>query len=160
MFCTTTTWNNVKFPSCTSYGRNVVGVPVRFFFFFFHCSSCSLWWPRALLIFSPPLLNVFLPKKFVSFVALYLFSTSVKTLKFSESRREDSALPPKRAGGWNAMFHSCLHEGWMYIRTILSEPKFLGYIDKQIFLLMVLRCARDSSGKIIRCKGAQWRPKE
>ena len=58
------------------------------------------------------------------------------------------------------MFHSSLHEGWMNVRTILSEPKFLGYIDKQIFLLVVLRWARDSSGKIIRSKGAQWRPKE
>ena len=78
----------------------------------------------------------------------------------SDRRREDSALPPKRAGGWNAMFHSSLHEGWMYVRTILSEPKFLGYIDNQIFLLVVLRCARDSSAKIMRSKDAQWRPKE
>ena len=48
----------------------------------------------------------------------------------------------------------------MYVRTILSEPKFLGYIDNQIFLLVVLRCARDSSAKIMRSKDAQWRPKE
>ena len=36
------------------------------------------------------------------------------------------------------------------VRTIFSEPKFLGCIDNQIFLPMVLRCAlraRESSAK-------------
>ena len=33
-------------------------------------------------------------------------------------------------------------KGWTYVRTIFSEPKFLGCIDCQIFLRMVLRCAR------------------
>ena len=36
--------------------------------------------------------------------------------------------------------------GWTYVRssvrTIFSEPKFLGCIDYQIFLPIVLRCAR------------------
>ena len=43
-------------------------------------------------------------------------------------------------------FLSGLHEGvnvrTYSVRTILSEPKFLGCIDNQIFLLMVLLCAR------------------
>ena len=37
---------------------------------------------------------------------------------------------------------------WTYVntvRTVLSEQKFLGCIDNQIFLPMVLRCARENS---------------
>ena len=68
LYCDVLQNNNVNLPSYKFYGGDVVGAPVRFFFF--HCRSCSLWWPLALLIFSPPLLNVFLPKKFVSIVAL------------------------------------------------------------------------------------------
>ena len=40
---------------------------------------------------------------------------------------------------------------WTHVSTeILSEPNFLWYIDDQIFLRMVLRCARkrESSAKI------------
>ena len=40
-------------------------------------------------------------------------------------------LPPKRPSACNAKFHPGLREVRKYIRTILSEPKFLGYIDKQ-----------------------------
>ena len=39
-------------------------------------------------------------------------------------------------------------KGWTYVntvRTVLSEQKFLGCIDNQIFLPMVLRCGRESS---------------
>ena len=58
---------------------------------------------------------------------------------------------PKRAGIWNAKFQSGLHEGvnvrTCSVRTILPEPKFLGCIDHQIFLSMVLRCPRESSAK-------------
>ena len=39
--------------------------------------------------------------------------------------------------------------GWTY-GTILSEPKFLGYIDNQIFLPMVLSCARELRYKFSR----------
>ena len=35
-------------------------------------------------------------------------------------------------------------KGWTYVRTIFSETKFLGCIDYQIFLPMVLRCAMKS----------------
>ena len=45
-------------------------------------------------------------------------------------------------------FLSGLHEGvnvrTYSVRTILSEPKFLGCIDIQIFLPMVLLCAREA----------------
>ena len=53
-----------------------------------------------------------------------------------------SALTPKGAGAWNAKFHPSLHEGVdkrTDVQTIFSEPKFLGCIDNQIFLPMVLR---------------------
>ena len=33
------------------------------------------------------------------------------------------------------------------VRTIFSESKFLGCIDNQIFLPMVLRCARFGRGR-------------
>ena len=52
-------------------------------------------------------------------------------------------LPPKLAGTWNGKFQSGFHEGvdvlTYSVRTILSEPKFLEYIDNQIFLTTVLR---------------------
>ena len=43
-------------------------------------------------------------------------------------------------------FHPILHQA-VDVRTILSEPKFLGYIDNQTFLPMVLCCARESFAK-------------
>ena len=43
---------------------------------------------------------------------------------------------------WMQNFTPAYMKGWMHIRTILSEPKFLGCIDNQIFLPMVLRCMR------------------
>ena len=47
-------------------------------------------------------------------------------------------FPPRRA--WNAKFHpSYMNIGWTYVQTTLSEPEFLEYIDKQIFVLMMLR---------------------
>ena len=36
-------------------------------------------------------------------------------------------------------------KGWTYVRTVLREPKFLVCIDNQIFLPIVLRCARFAS---------------
>ena len=39
-------------------------------------------------------------------------------------------------------------KGFTYVRTIFPEPKFLGCIDNQIFLPMVLRCARENSAII------------
>ena len=36
-------------------------------------------------------------------------------------------------------FNPAYMKGWTYGRTILSEPKFLGWINNQIFLLTVLR---------------------
>ena len=39
-------------------------------------------------------------------------------------------------------FFPAYMKGWTYVRTIFSEPKFVGYIDNQIFLPMVLCCGR------------------
>ena len=39
----------------------------------------------------------------------------------------------------------------MYARTIFSEPKFLGCVDNQIVLSMVLRYARLVSARQFRC---------
>ena len=60
---------NVKLPSYTFCGGNVVCVPVRFFLFFLIvCRSFSPGWPLAFLIFSPPLQKFlfFPPTIFVS----------------------------------------------------------------------------------------------
>ena len=38
--------------------------------------------------------------------------------------------------------HIRSHEGWTYVRTILSQPQFLGGIDNQILLHMVIGCER------------------
>ena len=51
-------------------------------------------------------------------------------------------LSPKLVGASNSNFHPVLHEGvdvLTFVGTICSEPKFLGCIDNQIFLPMVLR---------------------
>ena len=48
-------------------------------------------------------------------------------------------------------FTSAYMNGWMYGRTddlILSEPTFLGCIDDQIFVPMVLHCTREVSASI------------
>ena len=39
--------------------------------------------------------------------------------------------------------HFASVKGWTYVRTIFSEPKFLGSIHYHIFLPMVRRCARE-----------------
>ena len=40
--------------------------------------------------------------------------------------------------------------GWTYVRTIFSEPKLLRCIDNQMFLPVVLRCARELCYKFLR----------
>ena len=42
----------------------------------------------------------------------------------------------------------------VYVRVILSEPKFLGCVDNQTFLSMVLRCMRFA------CKRAPLKPQK
>ena len=39
------------------------------------------------------------------------------------------------------VFTPTYEKGWTYVRTTLSEPKFLGCINNQIFLPMVLHWA-------------------
>ena len=40
-------------------------------------------------------------------------------------------------------FAQAYKKGWTYVRTILSEPEFLGCIDDQIFLPLVLARERE-----------------
>ena len=42
-------------------------------------------------------------------------------------------------------FTPAYRKWWTYVRTIFSEPKFLGCIIYQIFLPVGFRCARESS---------------
>ena len=53
------------------------------------------------------------------------------------------AILPAEMQGLLAMKNLTLAymKGWMYVTTMLSEPKFLGCIDNQLFLPMVHRCA-------------------
>ena len=54
---------------------------------------------------------------------------------FSVSKSPGAHLPPRRAGVLEVReFHPGLHEGWTNGRIIVSQPKFLGCLDKQIFL--------------------------
>ena len=91
------------------------------------------------------------------FLALSLLSTPMRTLKLSRKKESASLLLffiSKSPGSCaiycrNARvlemqnFTSAYMKGWTYIRTIFSEAKFLGCIVYQIFLPMVLRCARE-----------------
>ena len=154
-----------KLPSYKFYGGNVVCVPVPFFslplIFTLVAVSISHFLTAA-ITFSPYSSNKIGLLCFLSLaLALSLLCTSMQTLKLS--RKKESVLlllfyyllksgllydlPRKREGSWNTKFHPGLHEGWTYVRTILREPKFLGFIlwDNQIFLPMVLRCARLAS---------------
>ena len=89
-------------------------------------------------------------------LALSLLATPMKTLKLSRKKESASLLLffiSKSPGSCaiycrNARvlemqnFTPAYMKGWTYVRTIFSEPKFLGFIDNQIFLPMVLRCVR------------------
>ena len=67
-------------------------------------------------------------------------------LLFSLSKSPGGHLPPKRPGCLKCEnFTKAYMKGGRTDRTILSQPKFLGCLDNQIFLPMVLRCARESS---------------
>ena len=68
---------NLKLPSYTFYGGNVLLVLIHFFFF--HCRPFLPWWPLAFLSFSPPLqyFHVVLPTKNVSILFYLLLWLSV-----------------------------------------------------------------------------------
>ena len=77
LFCTTTTWNFQKLPSYTSYGGNVVCVPVHFFSAATHFHLGGSW--HSPFSHRRYKIYVFLPTKLLSFVfclALCLLSTS------------------------------------------------------------------------------------
>ena len=89
-------------------------------------------------------------------LAFSMLSTPMQTLKLSRKKESVSLLLffiSKSPGGCaiycrNARvlemqnFTPAYRKGWTYVRTIFSEPKFLGCIIYQIFLPMVFRCAR------------------
>ena len=93
------------------------------------------------------------------FLALSLLSTPMRTLKLSRKNESASLLLffISKSPGSCAIycrkarvlemqnFTPAYMKGWMYVRTIFSEAKFLGCIVYQIFLPMVLRCARESA---------------
>ena len=125
--------------------------------FFPHCGSFSPQWPLAFLIFSTAItVACFLSdeirlRRFFSLAqGLSLLSASVQTLNFS---RKDSALLlffVSQSSGSRAVYRQnarlfevrnftpaymkgCTN-GRTYVRMILSETKFLGCVDNQIFL--------------------------
>ena len=100
------------------------------------------------------------PQFFLSLaLAFSMLSTPMQTLKLSRKKESVSLLLffiSKSLGGYaiycrNARvlemqnFTPASRKGWTYVRTIFSEPTFLGCIIYQIFLPMVFRCARESS---------------
>ena len=141
------------------------------------CLSFSPWWPLAFPLFLTAVinLNVFLSTKLVSFVFCSHSSSfsiihdnvdikikSKERISFvvvvfiAKSPRSYAIYRrkvSKRASAWNAKFHPGLHEGWTYVgtyalRSIFSEPKFLGCIDYQIFLPMLLLYAPFAHARV------------
>ena len=141
-----------------------------FLFTFFRCCSFSPWRQLAFPLFVTAATKFlcFSSKEigllwFLSLaLALSLLSTLNEKLKLS--RNKESAFVvvvfiSRRPGSYaiyrqNARvlemqnFTPVFMKGWTYVRTypvrtLLLEPKFLGCIDYQIFLPIVLRCARE-----------------
>ena len=73
-------------------------------------------------------------KKGPCFVVVFVFSLSLSLLKSGWPCN----LPPKRVGVMRN-FNPAYMKGWTDVQTILSKPKFLGCIDNEFFLPMVLR---------------------
>ena len=151
----------VKLPSCTFYGGNVVCVPVHSFslplIFTLVAASISHFLTGAIK-FSCYSSNKIGLLCFLSLaLALSLLSTSMWTLKLSRKKELSLLLLlffiSKSPSGYaiyrrNARVLEMQNftpltwaGGRTYgrVRTIFSEPKFLGCIDNQIPLPMVLR---------------------
>ena len=133
-----------------------------FLFTFSYCCSLSPWWLLPLLIF-PMCYKMFMfffqqnwsPLFFLSHSSSFSviqINMHLYTLKFSWKKELALLLLffiSISSGGyaiiycqnkWVQNFTPANMKGWIYIQTILSEPKFLGCIDSQIFLPMVLLC--------------------
>ena len=85
--------------------------------------------------------------KFVSFVFIFLcYPRQCRHWNLIEERLGFDVVFLSASYGQMRNFTPDYVKGWTYVRTyartILSEPKFLGCIDNQIFLPMVLRWAR------------------
>ena len=138
-----------------------------FLFTFSYCRSFSLWWPLPLLIFPMryKMFMFFFQQNWSLSLQLFrCYPSQCASVDIKIKLKERIGfvivvfylyrfgqlcyLLPKWVG---AKFHPSLHEGvevrtdrrWTYyIQMILSEPKFLGCIDKQIILSTVFRCSR------------------
>ena len=133
----------------------------------FFRSRSFLPWCRQHFSFSHSRYKIFMlffkrnwsPLFFLSLtLALSLLSTPMQTFKLSRKKESASLLLffiSKSPGVYATYCHARVLEmqhfnptymkGWTYVRTIFSEPKFLGCIVYQIFLPMVLLCARFAS---------------
>ena len=166
LFRTTTTWNFQKLSTYTFYEGNVVCGPVQFFFAPAHFYLGGRWH----FSFSHSRYKIFtlFSKRnwsslfFLSLaLALPLLSTPMQTLKLSRKKESASfflSFISKSPDGYAIYYRNApvlekqnftpaYMKGWTYVRTysvrtIFSEPKFRGCIVYQIFLPVVLRCAR------------------
>ena len=89
-------------------------------------------------------------------LALFLLTTLMQTLKFIQQRQTRLCCFFRAGTVFEIQnFTQAYTKGWTYVRTILSEPKFLGCIYDQIFLPMVLARERAllllSRGRIPYC---------
>ena len=102
-----------------------------FLFTFSYCRSFSLWWPLPLLIF---------PMRYKMFMFFFQQNWSL-SLKLSWKKElaflllffisiSSGSYAIYCQNGWVQNFTPAYMKGRIYIRTILSEPKFLGCIDK------------------------------
>ena len=138
---------------------------------FFRCHSVSPWWPLAFLIFLTAAIKFqrnWSPLFFISrSSSFFVIHVNVDIKSKSKERIVFTvvvvvvfflSLKVRVAMRFTAETHGYLNSkiftppyitGWTY-GTILSEPKFLGCIDNQIFLPMVLSCARELRYKFWR----------
>ena len=171
LFCTTTTWNVQKLPSYTFYGGKVVRVPVHLFIAaaYFHLGgrlhfSFSHRRDKIFMFFFLLLPCFFIPRS-SSFSVIHV-SVDIKI----ESKERTSfvvlsSLKVRVAKRFTAETCGCLtckisprltwRGGRMFVQTIFSEPKFPWYIDNQMFLPMVLPCAKRARNEYLNQIGSE-----
>ena len=143
-------------PQCSPWHFSFSHHRYKIFMFFFQQNWSPLFFICHSSSFSVIHINVDIKiksKERIGFVVVIFLSLKVRVaMQFNDEMQgylKCKISPQLTWRGWRTYEQDpCMH-----VRMILSEPKFLGYIDKQTFLSMVLRCMRFA------CKRAPLKPK-